>query len=348
MSCYHPMVGLYTGRRTGNGKKEFRIACNIDPPTALRMYPGSVVIPCGHCIGCRLDYSRAWADRMMLELESNDNKGVFLTLTYECRNVVDRLGDNVCECNRLDLKNTKECPFHDECLEECRLHGSLYKRHVQLFMKSLRKEFDKTGTKLRMYAVGEYGSLENSHRPHYHIILFGISLDDLPDKIPIGFNELRQEVYTTDIIARYWPHGFISVGDVSWKSCAYVSRYVTKKALDPNNDLVIEMLDKNPMFSLMSRKPGLGANYLNSHPDCLDYISIPVYGDKKVSIPKYFLSKLELTDADKYRKMMDERREFASDRMMLELSNTDLSYLEYLENKEQEKVKAIKSLKRYV
>ena len=83
MSCYHPLVGIFDGEYTENGKKVFQITGCSDFQETQIMHPGSVLIPCGRCIGCRLDYSRSWADRMMLELDSCQGKGIFLTLTYD-------------------------------------------------------------------------------------------------------------------------------------------------------------------------------------------------------------------------------------------------------------------------
>ena len=39
-------------------------------------------VPCGSCIGCRLDYSRDWATRCLLEAEQF-KFNYFLTLTYD-------------------------------------------------------------------------------------------------------------------------------------------------------------------------------------------------------------------------------------------------------------------------
>ena len=317
MSCYHPLVGLYRGLNE-NGKRDLRIIHSDDPFKDIEYNPGSVLIPCGKCIGCRLDYSRRWADRMMLELESA-GKGIFVTLTYDCRNVVDLEGEKVCTCvyPDIDVRNGEKCPLTSICASECRSSGSLFKSHVQTFMKDLREELrTKRNTFIRFFAVGEYGSLENSHRPHYHLILFGLGLDDLPDKKPVGFNELRQEVYSSDLISRHWPYGFISVGDVSWRSCAYVSRYVTKKALDPMSDDELDQLGKNHLFNLMSRRPGIGRKYLDEHPDCLDYSSIYLStpdGSKRVNIPKYFVKQLELTDPEKYDTLVAQRTLYAQD-----------------------------------
>ncbi len=372
MSCYHPLVGLWSGAYTESGKKSLRIVNPLkgdfgstDPLELIKRYPGSVLVPCNHCIGCKLDYSRSWADRMMLELE-DCKKAIFVTLTYDCRHVVDREGKPIFDCpfKEVDLG---DCPMKDICSHKCRLHGSLFKSHVQIFMKDLRSDLDyhSPGTKVRFYAVGEYGDVKNSHRPHYHIILFGIGLDDLTDKVRVGFNELRQEVYTCSLIKRNWPYGFISVGDVSWRSCAYVARYVTKKALDLNYDLYLESLGKNPMFSLMSRRPGIGKPYLDAHPDCLDNVSIPLAAapgvkQKNISIPKYFIQQLNnpvtdqfgvvqsLYNPDRYDKMVAQRLTYANNLMLRKLQQTDLPYLDYLDVEEKAKLSKIRSLKRYV
>ena len=78
MSCYHPLKGFQIGL-TDKGRPDYKI-CSYDTdhveyngkcwsacPTTRRSATSSrfvndfIEIPCGHCIGCRLDYSRQWA-----------------------------------------------------------------------------------------------------------------------------------------------------------------------------------------------------------------------------------------------------------------------------------------------
>lgn len=336
MSCYHPLLGsYYVDANTGERKTKISSLVNEDyfgnkvkrDWNEIKSFdPDAFLVPCGKCLGCRLDYSRRWADRMMLELESNDNKAIFVTLTYDDDHLVDYEGNHITDG-----------------------YGSLYKPHLQLFMKRLR---DKYGYgKIRFFGVGEYGSWQNTHRPHYHVILFGIGLDDLENKIPVGYNELRQTVYTDNLISSCWDHGFISCGDVSWKSCAYVARYVTKKAIEPESDLLNEAFNLNPLFSVMSRKPGIAAPYMDEHPDCLDYVSIFVSdsdGQKKIAIPKYFVNRLKLQDPEKGDNIIAQRSLYAQDAMMAKLSQTDLPLLDYLELEEELMYKKIKSLRRSI
>lgn len=319
MSCYHPMLGQYVGELTPTGKKKYKITSSFIPGME-QIYPGSVQIPCGRCIGCRLNYSREWADRMALELETA-GCAVFVTLTYD--------NDHV------------PVVFDDDTGEA--LSFTLCKRDVQLFMKRLRKEFpDKT---IRFYLAGEYG--ETTYRPHYHCILFGLRLGDFNPLDDHGRNELGQKYYISDRLTKIWSCGHCLLAAVSWQTFAYVSRYVTKKIgtwLDPSM-----VLDALPEFSLMSRRPGIGREYLDLHPECLDYTSISLGTEsdaRKISIPKYYLKQFELRDPERYAIMKKERKEFAQDRMILKLQRTGLSYLDYLEVEENNKFDQIKVLKR--
>lgn len=354
MSCYHP----YAAVKEDDGNIRFLSGWNSFEELK-QLEPKAMLLPCNHCIGCKMDYSRKWADRMMLELESNSGKGLFLTLTYECRNVVDIVGDKIFECEYPEIENTKQCPLKESCYSRCKRDGSLYKPHMSEFMKNLRSKLDyhtNNKVKVKFYGVGEYGdAARHSHRPHYHIILFGVGLDDFPNKIPVGQNELRQFVYTDPFISDCWPYGNISFGDVSWRSCAYVSRYVNKKVLDPNSELYLDMCGKNHMFSLMSRRPGIGKKFLDEHPDCLDCSSIYLStsdGARKINMPRYYINQLKnvknksLYDEKKYDTIMAQRALYAEDSLMSKLSQTDLPLYEYLEVEEKNMIEKVKTLKR--
>lgn len=322
MSCYHPLVGISVGV-TENGKKHIVIK-----PKYLEEHSyeelkknNGILLPCGHCIGCRLDYSRSWADRMMLELDIQ-KKAIFLTLTY-------------------DNEHAPWKQFYDDGTP---MFASLDKIDCQLFMKRLRRHFE--DKKIRFYLAGEYGS--KTCRPHYHAIIYGLSLYDFTDLYSVGRNELGQQYYSSKILEEIWNNGFILVADVSWSAMAYVSRYVTKKL---SGDKAISYAERNviPEFSLMSRKPGIGAQYLEEHPDCLDYQNINLSapeGGIKIRIPQYYLRKLELTDPEKADRIKEERRRAADDSMMIQLQKTDLSLLEYLEVKEENRKSKIRKLKR--
>lgn len=123
MACHNPV----TGWRPRKGRQ---LVFNRNEGWADQ----EVSIPCGRCIGCKLDRSLMWAVRITNEL-SLHKEACFLTLTY------------------------RETPAGD----------TLVKEHLQDFFKRLR--FHLEPQKIRYYACGEYGT--ESQRPHYHVCLFG-------------------------------------------------------------------------------------------------------------------------------------------------------------------------------
>lgn len=180
-------------------------------------------VPCGKCLNCCADRSRDWSIRLLLELEVMKN-AVFVTLTYND--------------DHLPLMPGSGTP-------------TLCVRDVQLFFKRLRKKFNPR--KIRFFLCGEYGS--NTHRPHYHAILFGLSLNDFSDLRPVSKNELGQTLYTSPTFEKVWQNGFVSLGEVTFHSCNYVARYTLKKQFGSKDEFAD---GRKPEFVLSSRRPGLG------------------------------------------------------------------------------------------
>ncbi len=98
-------------------------------------------LPCGNCIGCRLERSRQWAVRMMHEAQMHEDTS-FITLTYSPEHLP---GD-----------------------------GSVNVHHFQDFLKRLRSRI--APLRIRFFHCGEYG--EELSRPHYHAIIFGFGFPD--------------------------------------------------------------------------------------------------------------------------------------------------------------------------
>ena len=131
---------------------------------------------------------------------------------------------------------------------------SVSKKFHQNFMKRLRKEF---GNDIRFLMCGEYG--EKFGRPHYHYCLFNI---DLSDKVYV-FTRNGFKYYMSARLAKVWYYGNHYFSDVTFESAAYVARYVTKKQY---GDSAKEHYGgREPEFALMSRKPGLGAKWLEKY-----------------------------------------------------------------------------------
>jgi len=108
--------------------------------------------------------------------------------------------------------------------------SQLSKRDLQLFVKRLRKRVSR---KIRYFSCGEYGA--RTHRPHYHLIIWGL---DLSFKDDIFFS---------------WGLGLIDVKEAVPSAFRYVAGYVVKK--------YSKFEDENE-FTLMSRRPGIGFGFL--------------------------------------------------------------------------------------
>ncbi|AXF53146.1 MAG: replication initiator protein [Microviridae sp.] len=308
MSCYRPLLGKFQGYE--NGKPQYKI--QAFGAGILAEYP-DVNVPCGHCIGCRLDKSRQWADRMMLELD-HSKTAIFVTLTYDPFNV------------------PLACVLDD---------GSplftLDKRDVQLFLKRLRKAF--SGREIRYYLAGEYGS--ETHRPHYHAILFGLSLDDFPDLVLLPQkNRFGQSLFTSKRFYEIWKLGNVCLAAVSWQTCAYVARYCVKKLGDDVPRETYEDFSVLPEFSLMSRRPGIAGFYHLEHPDLISR-SKQYFSDvdgvtprTSCQTPRFVFDKLELTNPELYDTIKKQRQAYARDKELIALSRTDLDFCEYNQVKE--------------
>ena len=140
MPCYYPIDGWRSK--------------NVNPETGKRSIVFTkdqafldmpVKVPCGQCIGCRLERSRQWAMRCVHEAQLHEDS-CFITLTYNDENLPDDASLNV--------------------------------KHFQNFMKEFRAAI--APKKVRFFHCGEYGEhngtykheqsygLSSLGRPHYH------------------------------------------------------------------------------------------------------------------------------------------------------------------------------------
>ena len=192
-------------------------------------------VPCGQCAACRIAKKREWTIRLLHEGTMWNEKS-FLTLTY----------------------NPEHLPGDE----------GLHKRDLQLFFKRLRKALG--GRKIRYFACGEYGDRFN--RPHYHAILFGVSVEDI------------------DRVSECWNNGFIKLEPVTLYRYQYVCGYVQKKL---SGDYAKEVYgDLQPPFQLQSQ--GLGKAFLESNKeDILRTLSCETWTGDTFGLPRYYRKKLD-------------------------------------------------------
>lgn len=77
MPCYSPLAG----RLDEDGRFRLSKKGALDSPE-LDAIAGRIRVSCGQCKGCRLEYSRHWASRIMHEVKVAGGVGSFVTLTF--------------------------------------------------------------------------------------------------------------------------------------------------------------------------------------------------------------------------------------------------------------------------
>lgn len=140
---------------------------------------------------------------------------------------------------------------------------------------------------------GEYGP--KTLRPHYHMILFGHWFAD-SKKHTVSRSATKDTIYTSKTLDKIWSNGDCYIGEVTFESAAYVARYIMKKQTGPLAEKHYETLDlatgeilkRQPEYTRMSLKPGIGASWYNKYKtDIYPEGTVLARGHKSKS-PKYY------------------------------------------------------------
>lgn len=236
------------------------------PPPGKSIHQ-QLLLPCGKCLGCLLNKTKEWALRCRLELQEHKT-AAFTTLTYDNQH----------------------------------LPPTLTKRDLQLFLKRLRRLHEKQAKRggkknppcasppegvrsrpsndptpgtLRFFASGEYG--EQTKRPHYHAILYGLRPGE-----------------DDSIIQKAWGLGHTYTLPVTPAAIAYVVGYTSKKMGDRDRQKRQTLVDPDtgellsewqPPFILMSRKPGIGGDARKHTASWKNYA---VDNGYKMAVPRFY------------------------------------------------------------
>lgn len=239
-----------------------------------------VTVPCGRCMGCRLEHARQWAMRCMLEASMHEFN-CFITLTY----------------------NDKNLP----------VDGSVSKREMQLFLKQIRNNY---GSGIKFYGCGEYG--KKLSRPHYHICLFNFDFKDKYVHKSAAVRGFRDDkfrdmftLYRSPQLEKIWDKGYSTIGTVNFHSAGYVARYCTKKIY---GEIAEEHYGgRQPEFALMSRgnaktrSNGIGRDWLLKFKNDLYPKDFLMLNGRHLKPPKYFDRVIEQDDPKLYQKIKSRR-----------------------------------------
>lgn len=279
MPCYHPVTAWRSRDvNTATGKRS--LVFN----ERLGMDNSQLEIPCGNCIGCRLDNARSWSIRLMHERQQHE-LCCFLTLTYDNHNL----------------------PYPP----------SLDKRHFQLFMKRLRKYHhynNPDAPKIKYYMCGEYGG--NTNRPHYHAIIFGLNF---ADKRPFKKGKRGDQIFTSEKLNELWGMGYCWIGSVTFQSAGYVARYCLKKVNGDASDDHYRFVDPATgectqlLKEYMAGSQGLGLSHFLEHHEQMYIRDSCIVNGKQAPVPKYYDRKLGQMNPE----LLEEIKQRRKDRAVL-------------------------------
>lgn len=270
MSCYHPKPA-YKLRVGGEVRMGYcKPGGNSD----------RLELPCGVCIGCKLDRARGWSIRITHEAQMFDCNW-FVTLTYDEKSLPKSL--------------------------------SLEYRDFQGFLKRLRARLRGVtlgpdgGYPIRFFCSGEYGG--KTCRPHWHAILFNV---DFADKVPFV-----NGTYSSAVVEDLWKRGNVVLGSVTPESAAYVAGYTLKKvhgveAREHYEDVLDlstgEITSRRPEFVVMSRRPGIGAWWFRRFSADVLPVDHAVMAGTKYKVPRFYLERFKRTaDAGQVEDVMYDR-----------------------------------------
>lgn len=258
-----------------------------EPPDKVRAYQKQflwtreLVLPCGHCVGCRLDNARMWSMRMMHEARYSKHT-YFVTLTYADENLPPDA-----DLRYSDLRDFFKRARHHYQGEPAPTSRRPNARQVTLEAPAFR-----------YFACGEYG--DRTLRPHYHFAAFDFKIDDLRP-----FKQTASGWYfISESLRQVWRHGHVIVAPLEWSSASYISRYVTKKMR--GQDIRIKRLaaneDEEAEYYTVQRafqSKGLGLRwYEDNKQEVWDLDACLFRGQYLVKVPRYYYKKLKECDPD--------------------------------------------------
>lgn len=300
MPCYHPLKGYRSRKTTENGKRKIVFT----PTEGYVDLPVSV--PCGQCIGCRLERSRQWAIRCVHEASLHD-ENCFITLTY-----------------------------NDKYLPEDK---GLNKKHFQDFMKRFRKRYP--GRRIRYFHCGEYG--EKNRRPHYHACIFGFDFWDKElwserEGVKLYISQSLQTLWPFG----FSTIGSVTFESAAYVA-RYIMKKVTGDQAEEHyktiNESTGEITSVIPEYTTMSRRPGIAGDWFEQYKTDVYPSDFVVIRGKKMKPPKFYDNRYEVEDPNAFEKLKMKRKKLANKR-------ADDNTPERLAVKEKCKLSQIKSLKR--
>lgn len=299
MPCFHPIKGWIgrDGRFTTNSKNTW-----IDKREEIQ-------IPCGQCLGCKLEYSRQWAIRCQHEMKYH-YENCFITITYDDEHLPKR------------GVSKKDCQDFFKRLRYYLDNDSEYKERLRFYRARDSNPLSEVG--IRYFLSSEYG--DKTLRPHYHAIIFGYTPNDL---VLYSQSGSGCKVYLSQLLSEIWGKGNVLVGEsCNFETAAYIARYVVKnyEQKELMNGIFFKVFNKN--FVLSSRRPAIGYRYFEENKRQIERLDkVIIREGLKVNPSRYYDRKMKEYDSMIYDKLKQKRKDLIK-------SESESIFYKRMENKE--------------
>lgn len=270
MPCYSPMIAF----RTDAGVKFSHAAGKVF--RAGKTARDSMGLPCGQCIGCRLERSRTWAMRCMHEASLYESN-YFVTLTYDDDYLDSRMS--------LDYDDLKK--FTDR-----------FRYYYPGF---------------RYYACGEYGDVTG--RPHFHVLLFNCRFDDQVIYKRVSDGVLYTSKKLQDIWGKgFAPFGDVTFQSAAYVARYCCKKVTGDRAIEHYrrvDDVTGEVYYLEPEAARMSLKPAIGKRWFDLYKkDRLAHDYVIVNG-ARCKPPRYYDNLLKAEDEGRFDQIKSRRIGYA-------------------------------------
>lgn len=258
MACYKP-IAAYRDAGGSIGFKHTKDCYDIQ-------------LPCGQCIGCRLEKSRQWAVRILHEAQMHSENS-FVTLTYDERHLP--------------------------------AGGTLVRWHFTDFMKRLRSRI--APLRVRYFHCGEYG--EEFSRPHYHAIIFGFSFPDRVFHKEVHGERLYKSAFLADVWGHgFCSVGDVSFRSAGYVARYCMKKVNGDAAYDHywfSDEVTGEVHRVEPEYATMSRRPGIGTSWFEKFGSEVIHSDSVVIGGVEAKPPRFYEQKYDALDLEAVKGLRD-------------------------------------------
>lgn len=245
-------------------------------------------LPCGQCIGCRVERSRQWALRCVHEAQLHKANS-FVTLTYDEENLP--------------------------------ADGGLHVEDWQKFAKRLRKACGP----FRFFHCGEYG--DTTRRPHYHACLFGVDFRSdrivlrRSGESTLYVSPLLSRTWGMG----HCVVGELSYESAAYVA-RYVVKKLTGPQGEAAYSRICprtgELLQLSPPYVTMSRRPGVGSRWFDEFKDEVFPTDEVVHKGRRFRPPRFYDRKLSEADlaavrAKRLERVAARKTDLSAERLMV-------------------------------